>query len=416
MTEIRELLIDMNPWWKASFTLSYHDREIYSSIKKFLPLPQIIVLSGLRRMGKTTLMLKIVQDSIAGGLDSKKICFFSFDEFRHIRIRDVIYQYEKMIGSDFSRGRHLLLLDEIQKLNDWENQLKTLYDIYKDKVKIIISGSESLFIKKKAGETLSGRLFEFKVESLTFKEFLRFKNLDLTPAGLYAKELAMRFDEFVLTQGFPELVGIDDKEIIKKYIDESIVGRIVFKDIPGTFNIRDISVLESLLRLLMEAPGQLVELNALANSFQVTRQTISNYLSYLEKSYLIRKTYNFSNNWRKSERKLKKYYPALIAVNLLFKEDILSKSAVFECLLVNQLKAEFFWRDPYKNEVDIILKDNTPIPLEVKYGKLNYSGLRAFMKKFGIDEGYIISYQQETEHQLNGKTVHVIPAFKYLGP
>ncbi|RLB99777.1 MAG: hypothetical protein DRH90_19810 [Deltaproteobacteria bacterium] len=76
--------------------------------------------------------------------------------------------------------------------------------------------------------------------------------------------------------------------------------------------------------------------------------------------------------------------------------------------------AEFFWRDPYKNEVDIILGANTPIPLEIKYGKLNYSGMRAFMKKFKIDDGYIISYQKEDEHQLNGKIIHVIPAFRFV--
>ncbi|MBW2368150.1 MAG: ATP-binding protein [Deltaproteobacteria bacterium] len=416
MTEIRDLLIDMNPWWKAPHALSYYDREAYSTIQKFLPLPQIIVLSGLRRLGKTTLMLKIVADSIADGLDSKRVCYFSFDEFKQLGIRGVIDQYEAVIGLNFSRGQYLLLLDEIQKLSNWEDQLKSLYDIYKGKVKIIASGSESLFIKKKSKETLSGRLFEFKVDFLTFKEFLRFKKLDLTPANLYSKELGKLFDEFILTLGFPELVGIGDKEIIKKYIDESIVGRIVFKDIPEAFNIRDISVLESLLQSIMEAPGQLIELSELAKVLRVSRQTVSNYLRYLEESYLVRKVYNFSNNWRKTERKLKKYYPAIIDTTLLFKEDTLSRSTVFECLLVNQLKADFFWRDPYKNEVDVILRNKVPIPVEIKYGKLNYKGLRAFMNKFDIRKGTIISYREETEYKSNDKTIRVIPAFKYFGP
>ncbi len=84
----------------------------------------------------------------------------------------------------------------------------------------------------------------------------------------------------------------------------------------------------------MEEPGQLIGLSDLAKELKISRQTLSNV-----------------------ERKLKKYYPTIVSVDLLFREDELSKSKVFEWFLVNQLKAEFFWRDPYKNEVELILVD-----------------------------------------------------------
>src|SRR3989344_4227988 len=181
MAKIIDELKNQNPWWKERFTLEFKDREIYTKIQKFIPLPQILALSGLRRVGKTTLMLKIIKDRIQNGEDPHNILYFSFDEFKGTDIREVIREYETITGKDFNQGTYLLVLDEIQKLKNWEDQIKSIYDQRKPRVKIIISGSESLFIRKKSKETLAGRIFEFKVESLTFKEFLYFKEINLRP-------------------------------------------------------------------------------------------------------------------------------------------------------------------------------------------------------------------------------------------
>lgn len=222
------------------------------------------------------------------------------------------------------------------------------------------------------------------------------------------------FKEFILTQGFPELVSIGEKDIIKKYIRESIVEKVVYRDIPRLFKVKDISVIESLLNIFMEEPGQIIEVAELAKELKISRQTLSNYLSYLEDSFLIRKLYNFSRSRRKVERKLKKYYPTTVSVDLLFKEDDFSRSKVFEWLIVNQLKAEFFWRDPYKNEVDVVIADKIPIPVEIKYGKIDVKGLLAFMKKFGVSEGRVISFDEEKKQEAEGKIIVITPAYKFL--
>ena len=414
MAKIKEVLQDLNPWWKEEFKIEFKEREVYKQIQKFMSLPQIIALTGLRRVGKTTLMFKIVEDCIRIGSNSKSIVYFSFDEFREVEIREVMRAYEELMEKDFRKGKYLLLLDEIQKLRNWEDQLKGVYDTFGKNIKIIISGSESLFIRKKSKETLAGRIFEFKVEPLSFKEFLLFKDVNFKPIGLYEKELTKLFKEFTLTFGFPELVNIKEKDVIKKYIKESIVEKVVYRDIPKLFKIKDISIIESLLNVFMEDPGQLIEISELAKELKISRQTLSNYLLYLEESFLIKKLYNFSRSRRKVERKLKKYYPAIISVDILFREDDTSKSKVFEWLMVSQLKAEFFWRDPYKNEVDIVIIDRKPIPIEIKYGKIDISGLLAFMKKFKVNEGYVISPDKEGIQKTDGKIISLIPAFKFL--
>jgi hypothetical protein len=358
-------------------------------------------------------MFKIIQEYIKKGFKPTNILYFSFDEFRKNDIREILNEYEKLTESNLEDGEYLILFDEIQKLENWDEKLKSLYDIHKN-LKIIISGSESLFIKRKTKETLAGRIFEFKIEPLTFKEFLRFKQKNYQNINIYQKELAKLFDEYITTQGFPELVNITDKDIIKKYIRESIIEKVIYRDIANLFNIRDISILESLINIIIENPGQIIELSELSKELGVTRQTISVYIRYLEESFLIRKLYNYSGSRRKVERKLKKYYPTIISPNFVFREDHISKSKTFESIIVNQINAEYFWRDPYKNEVDVILDYDKLTPIEIKYGKIETKGLLKFMEKFKVNTGYILSSDQEKILKIKGKKIEVIPAFKFL--
>ena len=415
MALIREVLLELNPWWREEFSIEFREREVYKQLQKFMPLPQILAFTGLRRVGKTTLMLKIVADLLKSGFNPRSIVYFSFDEFQEVEVREVLREYEELVETDLRKEKHVLLLDEIQKLGNWDDQLKGVYDTFGKNLKIIISGSESLFIKRKSKETLAGRMFEFKIEPLSFSEFLSFKGVDYKPVKLYEKELKRAFDEFTLTLGFPELVGVKEKEVLRKYVRESIVEKVIYHDLYRMFKIRDMSTIESLLDILMEEPGQILELSELAKELKTSRQTISTHMAYLEESFLVRKLYNYSPNRRKVERKLRKYYPAIISPALLFRGDDHSKSKTFEWLVVNQLKPEFFWRDSYKNEVDAVaVTDGKPTPIEIKYGKTGVKGLVAFMKKFNIKEGYVITRDIEETQKINGNLIHSIPAYKYL--
>ena len=281
MAQIKDVLPDMNSWWKEKFEVEFNERELHKKVQKYLPLRQIIAFTGLRRVGKTTLMLKIIEDEIKKGVNPEDILFFSFDEFKNIELDEVIKAYEEIFEKDIRKGKHLILFDEIQKLDNWENKIKRIYDTFRN-IKIIISGSESLFIKNKSRAILAGRIFEFKVETLTFKEFLNFKKVSYKPINLYKKELIKLFNEFTLTLGFPELVDVKEKEIIRKYVKESILEKVIYSDIPRLFKIKDVSILESLYNILLEDPGEIVEISKLAKELNVSRQSLSNYLKYLE--------------------------------------------------------------------------------------------------------------------------------------
>ena len=415
MAETINYMRDFNPWWEGKFKLNYKEREIYSRIKKFLDMPQIIALTGLRRVGKTTIMLKIVEEWLSSGFNPQNIFFFSFDDFKSSSLRELVGEYERVNNKNLSDEKFLFLFDEIQKIDNWQEQIKIIYDIYKGNIKIIVSGSESLFIRKRFKESLAGRIFEFKINALTFKEFIRFKGVSYKSTELYKKEYYKLFEEFIISGGFPELCGVRDKEKVRMYIKEGIRDKVLYKDIPSLFKIDDISILNSILENITENPGQLIELSNFSSEYKISRPTLANYLRYLEESFLIKKIYNFSKNKRKVERKLKKYYPTLISTNLLFSEDSLSKSKVFENLMINQLGANFFWRDPYKNEVDMVLDEGKIVPVEIKYGEIrDMKGLLKFMNLFDINMGFIISREQEKKHIYDGKEISIIPAWKWL--
>ncbi|MHA1283967.1 MAG: ATP-binding protein [Promethearchaeota archaeon] len=412
---IREALIENNPWWKYEFKLNFKERELYNKIQKFMSMPHIISITGIRRVGKTTLMHKIIVDAIDNGIDPQNIVYFTFDEFHNIKLKEIFDEYTLLFHKDLKKGKYLFLFDEIQKLNYWSEQLKRLYDVYSKNIKFIISGSESLFIQKGFMESLAGRLFEFKLNLLSFREYLNFRGIEYKPIELYEKELKRLFEEFILSQGFPELVNIKDKDIIKKYIKESIIEKVIYRDLMQLLKLRDYSLLESLLKIFMNEPGQIINLSDLASDLGTTRQTISKYITYLERAFLLRKLYNFSKNTRKIERKLKKYYPTIISPNLLFQDNNLIKSKIFEWCLVIQLNAKYFWRDERKNEVDIIIKkDDNVIPIEIKYGKINFSGLKNFLNQFNINIGNILTSTKEYEKKFNEKIIRLIPVFKYL--
>ncbi|MEW5896994.1 MAG: ATP-binding protein [Nanoarchaeota archaeon] len=405
-TRICEILEKENKWWKGDIKLEFKPREIYEEIKKFLKTRQIIALTGLRRVGKTTLMLKIAEDSLQK-FGRRNVIYFSFDEFRRTRIDEVMDIYSSLLAKDLERENYLFLFDEVQKIKDWEEQIKRIYDLY-PKIKLVLSGSESLFIKKKSRESLTGRMFEFQIKPLNFREYLLFKNKEFDNFLLYQKELLKEFHSFLLDNGFPEIIN-EEEEVIEKYVKENIIEKIIYRDIPEIFPMREPSALEQLFKIILSDPGEIVNLDDLSRELGLSRQTVSLYLDYLEKSFLIKKLYNFSRSARKTQRKFKKYYPTILLPETVKKNELFGK--VFETVMVLQLEADFFWRDAYKNEVDVIkLTDEEILPIEIKSAKIELKPLKLFLKKFKISKGLVLTYDKKEEID----EIEVVPFYEFF--
>ena len=360
----RAKLEEFNHWWTsgkvdAELALPFK-RDIYPEIEKQLDKRFILALVGLRRVGKTTIMYQIMQKLIGSKTDKTAILFFSFDEVS-AKLAEVLETYNDIHNKGFREEKIYVFLDEIQKCSGWENELKKYYDLY-PKLKFVISGSESLFIRRKTKETLAGRIFEFKLTPFTFREYLRFNNLEENEFRYEAK-IRPFFNKFVEKGGFPETFSFETDKDFKEYIRALVVDKIVYKDIPRMFKLEDAGFLSVLLELISANPGMYIDYQSLSKQFEKDRRVIKKYIDYLRESFLITLLGNYRKGSITTLRKKKRAYPADNALIYLYKPRIEEGffGRMVETLAVNKLKASSFWRNG--GEIDIVHDD---IPIEVK--------------------------------------------------
>jgi predicted AAA+ superfamily ATPase len=407
-------------------------RPSFFNVLEDLANRQAIVITGLRRVGKTTIMFQLIQELLTRGTPPKNILYFSFDDEKN-SLEEVLETYEKEIlmnGFSTLQERVYVFFDEIQYSKGWEGKLKTFYDLYPE-IKFIASGSASLLIEKSVREKLAGRFFSILVDPLDFREFSAMKNTTLDYVELkYAKlrEAYLKqtialpmFADYVRKGGFPELTQESNDKLIAEYIRNSVTDRVIFKDFALLIEKRDFELFEKIIRLVCSHPGMLTNYINISRDLKRDRRTISNYFRLLEYAMLLYQT----SNYRKSGvsiRKLPKTY--VYSTGIIFslepqyftEKETLSK--IIENLIVTSCKAKYFWRRQ-KHEVDIVLEKNKKlIPVEVKYSKeiqkKDLTGLLRFMNENKTDFGIIVSEETLNEVKQDEKTIWIIPAWLFL--
>lgn len=409
--------------WGEGFSYNFpKKRELFHALAREAKTRQIISLIGLRRTGKTTILKQLIDHLIASKTRREHILFYSFDE-EQPKIEDIIREYETKLGSRIMeiRNRVYIFLDEIQKLENWQNQIKYYYDNYKN-IKFFISGSSSLFIRKRTQESLAGRIYEFILEPISFGEFLVFRGKEgLAKKGpLMEETLKMEFSAYKKRQ-FIEIAN-ENEERIGQYV-KSMIEKIVYQDIPKIFPIEHEELLLRILKIVASHPGILSDYESLSKELGISRVTLSNYFFYLEESFLIRKLYNFSKNMLTSEKKMKKFYLSTTSLFPFLNNEV-DEAKLIENLAVIFTGARFFWRTPQGYEVDMVLTDGgKPLPVEVKYkeyiAKKDTKNLLRFCEKFGSDRALMITRDKSGEEKSELKSgrkvkISLIPAWRFL--
>jgi len=412
----RAKLEEFNHWWisgKVDTDLALpFKRDIYPEIEHHMDKRFILALVGLRRVGKTTTLYQLIEKLIETKINKTNILFFSFDEVS-AKLNEVLETYKEIHNKDFREEKTYIFLDEIQKYIGWENELKKYYDLY-PKLKFIISGSESLFIRKKTKETLAGRIFEFTLTPFTFREYLKFNNVKEDDFK-YETKIKPFFNKFAKKGGFPETFSFETDKDFKEYIRALVVDKIIYKDIPRMFKLKDPDFLRILLELISTNPGMYVDYQSLSKQFEKDRRVIKDYINYLKESFLISILGNYRKGSITTLRKKKRAYPTDNALIYLYKpkieEDFFGR--MIETLAVNKLKASSFWKNG--GEIDIVHDD---IPIEVKYQeKINsedFKTIKEFMNKFDKKKGLMLTKNEEKEIKFKEGTIKLIPFWKWL--
>jgi predicted AAA+ superfamily ATPase len=433
-------VLRFNHWWRENQvnpTLLGKPRKALKELLPYLDKRQVLVLKGLRRVGKTTLFYQLIDYLLKEKhVSPYQILYFSFDEEVE-EIEEILQFYAKEILKEDilkTKTKCYLFFDEIQKLKNWPNKIKILYDLYPN-LKIFISGSASLGLIKGTKESLAGRSFEFEIHPLDFKEYIKFREItyDEKRVGIFKDTFMREFNLYLNNSGFIEMIDEEDPEIIRRYFKESIIERVVYRDIPEHFTINNTGLLYQILNIIASQPGMLVEYKNIGSDLKRDQRTIAQYFEYLRWSFLLKPVYRFSRNFLTSEKKLKKYYLTFPALTLALagQPSQETKGKVIENLLVSLTGGNFFYRSASKEEVDIILEPQKislgslglegkerVIPLEIKYSNKIYPkdlrGLRSFMKKYKVKQGYLISKDIEEEPKFNWGRIFIIPAWKFL--
>jgi len=226
-----ELLPILNEWWETG-TISKekakeYKRKAFENIKTtFFKYKQILILNGLRRVGKTTIIYQLIEELLKNKrIDPKNILYFSFDEMVEDPIK-ILDAYSKVTKVDWKKEECFIFFDEIQKLNNWSSKIKLLYDNF-PKLKICLSGSASPAIEKEAVTDLAGRYFSEYISVLSLQEFAELylgKRID--NVELYEPELKRLLEDYI-RRPFPEIVRWDDELKVNHYIKELIIQKLV---------------------------------------------------------------------------------------------------------------------------------------------------------------------------------------------
>jgi len=374
-----------------------------------------VLLYGLRRVGKSTVLYQLIDSLLQGGTNSDKILYFSFDE-QSANLSSLLSLYEERVLKTrlAESGPVYLFLDEIQKCKDWQNQLKILYDLH-PKLKIFLSGSASVSLQKHSTESLAGRLVEIFVKPLSFSEFLQWKGVvfDAKRPTLASAEIKAQLMDYWRKGGFPEIVGEQEDERIRQYVRSTILERIIFRDIPQEFGVHDTSLLRTLLETFIQAPGMVVNTDRLSRDLGRNRITVGNYIQYLRYGLLICEVSNLRSNLLVSSRKGRKIYPANPAFCFAYTPDFFT-DRVLEKIAEVSACAHLGAPDYYQNsfEVDFVLKSpGLLLPIEVKWGAWDERQVRHFMKKFNAASGLIVTREDERELR---EGLEVIPHWRWL--
>lgn len=411
-----------NPWWRTGRVdekLIGRKRQIFEEVLKYIDLRQILMFTGLRRVGKTTLMFQIIDWLIKEkNVDPTKILYYSFDETVN-SVEEIISTYEKeVLKENISQQKKIyLFFDEIQKLEDWSSKIKVFYDIYTN-IKIFISGSASLNLVKNTRESLVGRFFDFLIDTLDFEEYLEFKDIkiDKEKEKIFEVDLIKNFEDFLKSGGFIEALELRDIKLAR-YFKEGIIEQLIFKDLPSVFSINHPDLLYRIIKIIASRPGIYLDYKNIGQDLKYDQRTISDYISYLVYSMLVRKVFNYSSNYLTTEKKMKRAYLTNSAFNYAITE-VSDFSLIVEQYFINFFKAKYFYRNPQKEEVDTILENTgNGIPVEVKIknviSKEDLIPIFRFLKKFNLQKGYIITKNTEHVYRNDDYIIEAIPYWRY---
>ncbi len=411
----------------------FHESEIptfFDRTKRIDFNNKITTLVGPRRSGKTFYFYQLMKSL---KVDKKKIIYINFEDDRLLPIglhdlNFILEAYYEMYPEN-KNNEIFVFFDEIQNVENWEVYVRRIYD--KEKVRLFVTGSNSKLLSREIATSLRGRTLTYNIFPLDFKEFLSFKGIKYEKDILYSKsrfKIKKLFLEYLSMGGFPEVVMEENNlemKILEDYFD-----LILYKDIVERFNIRNLIFLKMLSKYLFTNVSNLFSINKYYNvikkDMSIGKETIIEYLSYLQESGMIYLLSFFSYSLKQQQINPKKVYCVdnglRNAISFKFSEDIgrLAENLVF-VELKRKGKEFFYWKNKKGQEIDFVIKnkDKSLSCVNVSYAnkihEREINGLLEFKKEFEQCKDLIILTKDlEKEEKFGRIKIRFIPIYKFM--
>lgn len=290
------------------------DRPNYiEQLKPFINKPQIKIITGIRRSGKSTVLLLLKNELLAAGIKNEHIITINFESFAFAEILKAkeLYNYikERINTSD----KYYLLLDEIQEVEDWEKAVNSFKVDFN--VDIYLTGSNSHLLSSELATYLAGRYIEFPIYTLSYSEFLDFKKnyfLDDMDKGNH-------FIEYLRKGGFPVIHASNYSEESAYKVVYDIYSSVILRDTVQRYNIRDIELLERVVKYVFDNIGNTFSGKNVADYFKsqqrrVDINTVYNYLNALEGAFILYRVPRYDIKGKEILKTQEKFYVGDISI------------------------------------------------------------------------------------------------------
>ena len=264
----------------------------------------IKVLTGMRRVGKSTLLLLYKDYLLKNGVDKNNIIYINLEDLKYDYIKDYNNLYDEIINKLNSKKKNYVMIDEIQNVDKFEKAIDSLY--LKDNVDIYLTGSNAKFLSSEIATVLSGRYIEINVLPLSFKEYISDENVK-------NKNLNELFNNYLLFGGMPFVKSLDnDKDEINKYL-ESVYNTVYKKDILKRVEIRNNETLEKISKFMFDNISNITSVNKIANALKsngvnISNPTVDSYIDTLSSAYLFYKINRYDVKGKNILTSQYKYY------------------------------------------------------------------------------------------------------------
>lgn len=395
-------------------------RDIMDMIAGYLPMPHAVIISGIRRVGKSTLLAQIMKNYY-----KDEVFYLSFEDERLINfgLEDFNNLYE--IFLELYGERKVFFFDEIQNVPQWEIFVRRMQD---KGSKFFLTGSNASLLSKELGTKLTGRCIMLELHPFSFREFLNFKGYSLHKDALFytaeRAEIKKYFNEYLGKGGMPEYLKYKDMILLKRIYED-----ILYRDIVARYEIKEVKALRELAFYFISNVTGLFSYNNLKQILQLgSVNTVKSYADYLENSFLISATNRFSYSLKQQFVANKKIYcidnGIVESVSFQFSKN---KGRFLENLVFTELKRRhkdiYYYKTTNNLEVDFFVKEckNKFLLYQVseslgnaKVRQREISSLVSAMNELKVNNAFILTEDSEERIQDKNKTIAVKPVYKWL--